>query len=693
VETIMASFNFNTFTTTAQVLASTESGFVGTQGGISTDGTTAVTIGGASSLTVLGAVSALGADAILAGSSASTVRLTVGADGTVSSGFDDAIDLNLTVSATILNAGTIVGQGSAIAFVATDASAGLNLSNAGTLIGNSGNTVSAFVAAGTARIDNSGVISNGSSFSAVSVSMSTGGLAVINNTGTIKTSPTGTAIDTNGRAVVFNSGTITGSVILSGSDASKVTNVGLIQGDLSLGSGEDEIDLRGGRVTGTVSGGGASDLYFIDDSATVINDSTGLFDRILSWTSYTASFGIELLQLRGGDNISGHLSSTGSLLGNTGDNRLSGSGESDTIAGGFGMDTLVGRKGDDSYAASASDVIIEWADGGTDLVNLEVEDGRDELYVMARHIENLEVLDTFDRIVGNAANNVINAQDTGGAMTIDGAGGADTLTGGSGNTTFVTDGGDTLADFGGIDTVQSSASLTLAVALENLVLTGTAAISGTGNAGVNDITGNAGANLLDGAGGTDTLRGGAGNDTFVTDGGDTLIERSNQGSDTVRASVSFTLGTNFENLTLTGGAAQGTGNGVANRIVGTTGANALAGQGGSDTLTGGGGDDVFVFNAALGTGNIDRITDFDTATDAVLLGAGVFTGLPAGPLAAGAFLRNATGLAADAGDRIIFETDTGRLYFDRDGTGAIAGVHFATLNANIALAAVDFLVA
>jgi Ca2+-binding RTX toxin-like protein len=423
-----------------------------------------------------------------------------------------------------------------------------------------------------------------------------------------------------------------------------------------------------------------------------IIDEIGAFDRILSWTSFSASAGIEQLQLQGGANLTGAIGSAGSLLGNTGDNRLTGSTEGDIIAGGFGQDTLIGRAGNDVYAASAADVIVETATGGTDLVNLEIEDGSGDLYILAAHVENLEVLDNFERIVGNAGANAINAQDTSATMTIDGAGGADTLTGGSGNTTFVTDGGDTLADIGGIDTVLSSASLTLAAALENLVLTGTAAISGTGNAGANDITGNAGANLLDGAGGTDTLRGGAGNDTFVTDGGDTLIERSNQGTDTVRASVSFTLGTNFENLTLTGAASQGTGNGVANLIVGTAGGNVLSGRGGSDTLTGGGGNDTFVFATALGAGNVDRITDFDAPTDALALNSGFFPGLPLGALAAGAFLRNATGLAADAGDRIIFETDTGRLYFDRDGTGAAASVHFATLAANIALSAADIFV-
>jgi Ca2+-binding RTX toxin-like protein len=61
-------------------------------------------------------------------------------------------------------------------------------------------------------------------------------------------------------------------------------------------------------------------------------------------------------------------------------------------------------------------------------------------------------------------------------------------------------------------------------------------------------------------------------------------------------------------------------------------------------------------------------------------------------LAAVAFVRNTSGNATDASDRIIYETDTGRLYFDRDGTGAASKVHFATLDKNLALTHGDFFV-
>ena len=101
-------------------------------------------------------------------------------------------------------------------------------------------------------------------------------------------------------------------------------------------------------------------------------------------------------------------------------------------------------------------------------------------------------------------------------------------------------------------------------------------------------------------------------------------------------------------------------------------------------------NDTFLFTTALGATNIDSLTDFDVAADTIRLENAIFTGLATGTLAASAFVANTSGNAADASDRIIYETDTGRLFFDMDGTGVTAKIHFATLASGLALTNADF---
>ena len=115
------------------------------------------------------------------------------------------------------------------------------------------------------------------------------------------------------------------------------------------------------------------------------------------------------------------------------------------------------------------------------------------------------------------------------------------------------------------------------------------------------------------------------------------------------------------------------GNGGANAISGGNGNDLLVGYGGNDTLTGGAGADRFDFRSPLSaTTNVDRISDFNVADDTIRLENAIFTALTAvGTLASAAFASNSTGLAGDSSDRIIYEKDTGELYYDADGSGRV----------------------
>jgi len=221
-----------------------------------------------------------------------------------------------------------------------------------------------------------------------------------------------------------------------------------------------------------------------------------------------------------------------------------------------------------------------------------------------------------------------------------------------------------------------------------------------GLGGNDTLNGNGGNDLLDGGSGKDKMAGGAGDDIYVVDStGDSISEGAGAGTDTVRSSVSFALGSNLENLDLTGGSAIGgtgngdanviTGNGAANTISGQGGNDTLYGKGGSDTLSGGSGRDTFVFDTGLGSSNIDKISDFSVVDDTMALSRAVFNKLSGSSLDPTAFYIGSG--AADASDRIIYNSSTGALYYDPDGKGGVGQQQFATLSKGLAMTAADFL--
>ena len=295
-------------------------------------------------------------------------------------------------------------------------------------------------------------------------------------------------------------------------------------------------------------------------------------------------------------------------------------------------------------------------------------------------------------------------------------GGADaTLIGGLGNDIYRLSDAASIAELAGQgnDKVESSVSHELDENVENLLLTGSTDIDGTGNDLKNVITGNSGANVLDGAGGMDTLKGAQGDDTYVVDlllSGtrvkleDKLTELAGEGTDTLAlrteedlglaAPATLTLGANLENLDASGTGTNKlnlTGNAANNTITGNAGDNTIKGGGGLDSFTGGAGADRFIIDRV--TSLVAQISDFEAGTDTLGLGQKSYAALFSnGVLKDGAFANGAA--ATTATQRLFYDAGTGGLYYDSDGTGVAEAMQVATLtNTPASLSASDFVLA
>ncbi|HVQ06908.1 MAG TPA: Calx-beta domain-containing protein [Allosphingosinicella sp.] len=305
-----------------------------------------------------------------------------------------------------------------------------------------------------------------------------------------------------------------------------------------------------------------------------------------------------------------------------------------------------------------------------------------------------------DLILGGIGDDTIN----GGANddVLFGEGGDDTTNGGTGDDVHVVDSSADLVgelDGEGSDTVYTQVSYTLAAdasveILSTSVHAGTAAINLTGSNAGQTIIGNYGNNVINGGLGTDVLIGLYGDDFYIVHGaGSSVIEEANGGNDIIYTSVSFVLGANSEvealstNVHIATTAINLTGSNTGQTIAGNYGANFIDGKGGNDLLAGLEGADTYAFTSALGANNVDTIYEFSVADDTIALDDAIFTAIGA-TLDAGEFVIGT--LAADANDRIIYNSATGALFYDVDGVGGADAVQFATLTPGLALTVSDF---
>lgn len=349
-------------------------------------------------------------------------------------------------------------------------------------------------------------------------------------------------------------------------------------------------------------------------------------------------FGVDFINGGGGDDT---------LFGGAGNDFLDGDlidgGQpgKDYLDGGGGADTMSGGRGDDTYVVdNAGDIVMELGGDGADVVisslaTYTLPDGVERLFPSASMKGGV----TFN---GNALANFLvgTAKDD----VLDGLVGKDLMHGGKGNDLYrVDDAGDFIVEplNSGTDRVESTAAnFTLPANVENLTLLPGGG-NATGNALANILTGNLGNNelrggfgddqlygqggvdLLEGGSGKDilaasntsTLRGGGGDDTYLLRDLTTIVEENdNEGTDTVFADMDgYALPAQVENLnlgSLFNTILRGTGNSIANVIVGNQYNNELMGEGGNDFLLGGIGNDVLRGSSYIlgGVGEVDRLT-------------------------------------------------------------------------------------
>jgi Ca2+-binding RTX toxin-like protein len=305
-------------------------------------------------------------------------------------------------------------------------------------------------------------------------------------------------------------------------------------------TGDDEID--GGSGSDTIDGGAGADKMFGGVGNDYMWGGDGN-DIMLGFTpsndtKQTLAFGEtdnDLMYGGAGNDL---------MLGGLGDDQMWGGVGDDELQGGDGHDVMYGETGNDKLFGGVGNDTIYGGDGDDIIVGFTGQnDSKQSLLPWESDDDFLYGGAGNDTILGGWGNDYI-----------DGGAGADTMEGGQGNDTYIVNSvNDVILELQneGYDIVVSSSNYILNANIEELRLVEGFNINGTGNRLDNKIIGNSQDNILDGVTGADTMIGGLGNDTYYVDNvGDQAIELAGEGTDTVNASISYTLGANLENLTL-----------------------------------------------------------------------------------------------------------------------------------------------
>ncbi len=369
------------------------------------------------------------------------------------------------------------------------------------------------------------------------------------------------------------------------------------------GGGNDTILLAQGEAGDNVDGGAGADLLDLSGltgNTAVIDLQAGTWSTsasaatlaIANVESLAGGGGDDLLQ---GDSIGNTLSGGGgndALAGRDGDDVLNGGVGNDTLDGGVGLDTASGGDGEDVFVFNAGDLAAgDSIDGGagTDAIQVGTNAATATKFdLRGLAFASIETLD-FSEFADVKKTIIVTAAQMDGIGAVNGnLGAADQVT-------------VRMATRNTLDLSTLTFTDWLAGGTEKDIVTiaGKAGAENIKGSSVRDaIMGFAGNDTLDGGGGRDTLKGGLGNDLYFVNAKAEAVEKAGQGIDTVRSTVSYTLGKNIEHLQLLGtGNLKGTGNELANRITGNAGNNLLNGKLGADTLAGGAGNDTYVFSA------------------------------------------------------------------------------------------------